>query len=474
MTDWIPSTETSQLLSPLLASLSPGPVQGSETATVELRANGVELDTSQSGWVEPEWVATNAKALRAVFDALDREARAWMGVTASPWLQALPYRGISSSIMRITLYGGASVSPQHTDCSIITLLFCRGPGLQIKDEGGEWKDAPATCVLRGTDYAFFGVATPTLHRVEARGPRSSLAFFLRPDPSVFGARSFEDKAAVQLASSSSDWASLPLCVLATLFSFVEAKDVASCAATCRGWHRATLSPYLWRLLCLRGGLTVPATMDYQAAFKNSFFPTIQSAVFVKVVGISKSPSGTSNCKIVVVGDSFVGKSALMSVWAHSAEMNASITVQVDDKHNVQLGLWDTAGGADYDRLRPLSYPPTDLFIFCFSLASRPSFQRVADMWLPEVNHHIPNCRRILLGTQADRRWQVAGDETVTTDQAIAFASKNHFLAYFETSATRLRGVRDPLDFAARCVVSQVLPLDDPENQQAGKKKCAVQ
>ena len=47
-----------------------------------------------------------------------------------------------------------------------------------------------------------------------------------------------------------------------------------------------------------------------------------------------------------------------------------------DGKPINLGLWDTAGQEDYDRLRPLSYPQTDVFLICFSIVSPPSFENV--------------------------------------------------------------------------------------------------
>ena len=71
--------------------------------------------------------------------------------------------------------------------------------------------------------------------------------------------------------------------------------------------------------------------------------------------------------------------------------NYTANVFVDGRP-ISLGLWDTAGQDDYDRLRPLSYPDTDVFLICFSLVNPNSFSNVADKWSPEINHHAPGMK----------------------------------------------------------------------------------
>lgn len=57
--------------------------------------------------------------------------------------------------------------------------------------------------------------------------------------------------------------------------------------------------------------------------------------------------------------------------------NYAVTVMIGGEPYT-LGLFDTAGQEDYDRLRPLSYPQTDVFLVCFSVNQPSSFENVRE------------------------------------------------------------------------------------------------
>ena len=74
--------------------------------------------------------------------------------------------------------------------------------------------------------------------------------------------------------------------------------------------------------------------------------------------------------------------------------NYAVTVMIGGEPYT-LGLFDTAGQEDYDRLRPLSYPQTDVFLVCFSVVSPSSFENVKEKvcrfeLLPAVGFVIVN------------------------------------------------------------------------------------
>jgi Ras-related C3 botulinum toxin substrate 1 len=186
-------------------------------------------------------------------------------------------------------------------------------------------------------------------------------------------------------------------------------------------------------------------------------------------------------KCVVVGDGAVGKTSILISYTtntFSKEYtptvfdNYSANVMVDGKP-YNLGLWDTAGQEDYDRLRPLSYPQTDVFLILFSVVFPPSFANVSNRWYPEVSHHCPNAPIILVGTKIDLREDrnsVAylaekGLSPITFNEGLEKA-KEIGAKYVECSAYTQRGMKQVFDEAIRSIA-------EPVQHKKKKAKCAI-
>ncbi|PLW33210.1 hypothetical protein PCASD_09515 [Puccinia coronata f. sp. avenae] len=66
---------------------------------------------------------------------------------------------------------------------------------------------------------------------------------------------------------------------------------------------------------------------------------------------------------------------------------------------VEPALWDTAGQEEYNRLRPLSYPKSDVIFICCVIDFPTSLANVTDKWHPEVSHFCEGVPLILIGTK---------------------------------------------------------------------------
>ncbi|KAJ7331282.1 hypothetical protein OS493_020071 [Desmophyllum pertusum] len=126
-------------------------------------------------------------------------------------------------------------------------------------------------------------------------------------------------------------------------------------------------------------------------------------------------------KLVAVGDGDSGKTSLLfgfakhefpEFYAPTVFENYVADIEVDGK-TVELALWDTAPQEDYNRLRPLSYPDTDVILMCFSTDSPDSLENIPEEWTPEVRHFCPNVPIILVGKQKDLR----NDENIKRELA---------------------------------------------------------
>lgn len=180
-----------------------------------------------------------------------------------------------------------------------------------------------------------------------------------------------------------------------------------------------------------------------------------------------------NIKSVVVGDGAVGKTCLLVSYTTNAFPyeyvptvfdNYSATCMVDG-HPIHLSLWDTAGQQEYDRLRPLSYPQTDVFLICFSINNPHSFFNVRNKWWPELRSNAPDVPFILVGTKCDLRDDKTvleqlsnkGMSMVKVEEAMATAKEIGALSYQECSAINQQGLKNMFEEAIRAGLSQKTP-----------------
>jgi len=188
-----------------------------------------------------------------------------------------------------------------------------------------------------------------------------------------------------------------------------------------------------------------------------------------------------NVKIVVVGDGAVGKTCLLMAYTSKTFPreyvptvfdNYSANVNIAGK-TVALSLWDTAGQEDYDRLRPLSYPQTDIFMLCFSVISETSYSNVKTKWYPEVMHHCPSAQVLLIGTKIDLRedqemienLKDKGLSPIPASQGEELAAEIKAIKYMECSALTMDGLKEVFDTAIKAKIMGV-----KKGGKGGKKK----
>ncbi|EGG15502.1 rac gtpase [Cavenderia fasciculata] len=189
-------------------------------------------------------------------------------------------------------------------------------------------------------------------------------------------------------------------------------------------------------------------------------------------------------KIVVVGDGAVGKTCILishttnsfpGEYIPTVFDNYSSNVMLDGKA-YNLGLWDTAGQEDYDRLRPLSYPQTDVFLVCYSVIAPSSLENVRSKWSPEVQHHCPNAPIVLVGTKVDLRSDRATLEylrqkqqvPVTFEQGLELSKQIGAQSYVECSSYTQRGLKDVFD---ECIRVHINPIS--KTKKVNKSKCSI-
>jgi small GTP-binding protein len=163
-------------------------------------------------------------------------------------------------------------------------------------------------------------------------------------------------------------------------------------------------------------------------------------------------------KVVLIGDSGVGKSNLLSRFTRN-EFNleskstigvefATKSINVDGKV-VKAQIWDTAGQERYRAITSAYYRGAVGALLVYDISKHVTFENV-ERWLKELRDHAePNIVVMLVGNKSDLRHR----RTVPTEEAMTFA-ENNSLAFIETSALDSTGVEE----AFRQILTEIYRL----------------
>jgi len=178
-------------------------------------------------------------------------------------------------------------------------------------------------------------------------------------------------------------------------------------------------------------------------------------------------------KILLVGESGIGKSCLLLRFADDAFTDAFIsTIGVDFKIKtvdinskcVKLQIWDTAGQERFRTITTTYYRGAHGVILCYDITDKTSFSKLPN-WLGEIHKFAKEDAVILLvGTKSD----LDAKREVSTQEGQDFARANG-MKFLETSAKTNVGVTEAFMELATTAVNKQLkaPLSTPSGAKLG-------
>ena len=212
--------------------------------------------------------------------------------------------------------------------------------------------------------------------------------------------------------------------------------------------------------------------------RNFLIATTAASTFI-LLPIVSAHAANRSVKCVVVGDQAVGKTCMLisyttntfpGEYVPTVFDNYSADVRVNNR-TYQLGLWDTAGQGDYDRLRPLSYPDTDVFLVCFSCVSENSLNSVTSKWIPELRHYAPGTPIVLVRTKGDllrdgHQYSLIPDSKIQSVHRLVEKRWGQRVPYLTNSALTQENLRNTFDTAINVATSPLIrgtskPATDP-------------
>ncbi|KAK7410893.1 hypothetical protein VNO78_02098 [Psophocarpus tetragonolobus] len=183
---------------------------------------------------------------------------------------------------------------------------------------------------------------------------------------------------------------------------------------------------------------------------------------------SSTPEFEYLFKLLMIGDSGVGKSSLLLSFTSDSFEDLSPTIGVDFKvkylamegKKLKLAIWDTAGQERFRTLTSSYYRGAQGIVMIYDVTRRETFTNLSEIWANEIELYStnPECIKMLVGNKVDQEYE----RVVSKKEGIDFA-REYGCLFIECSAKTRINVQ-------QCFEELVLKiLDTPSLLAEGSK-----
>jgi len=192
-----------------------------------------------------------------------------------------------------------------------------------------------------------------------------------------------------------------------------------------------------------------------------------------------------DAKIVVLGNSGVGKTSLLYRYVHGSYSTdqpntigaAFMTKRIFiDDWKVKFQIWDTAGQERFRSMTPMYYRAAAAAILVYDITSPESFEAVKE-WVTELKTNVTDDIVIAI---AGHKVDLEHSRRVSKNQATEFAKSCSAAVISETSALNNNGIEELFESMARCLIEKQKkqekvvkkePTLNPYQDRSNKSSC---
>lgn len=171
----------------------------------------------------------------------------------------------------------------------------------------------------------------------------------------------------------------------------------------------------------------------------------------------------TNCKVVLLGDTAVGKSCLAVRFVKNEFFAfqeptigaAFLTKNIGTGGNqIKLEIWDTAGQERYRSLAPMYYRGAVAAIVVYDITQEDTLNG-AKGWIQELKKNVESCIIIL----AANKFDLKEERTITKQDVEEYANINNII-HLETSAKSGHNVERVFN-----IISEKIPKTEPSYEE---------